>query len=273
MEPRKFTIEPLVLPATEPKLRPPIVHGLLRRGEVCNWIAAPKTGKTWMVYSLLSSIVRGAVWCGHKCEPGRVLLIDNELHPETAMNRLWRVAYQDGLDTQHLARMVDVAFIRGARGSVEDLEATMRDAGRGAYSLVIIDAFYRFIPAGSDENSNSDMTALYNHIDQIAGLSEAATILVHHSTKGSQSGKETMDVGAGAGSIGRATDSHVVFLRHETEGCVTMQARCRSWAPVAPKVLHVDPVTPRVWHDAHDGLDPSDLWNPAPPKKKAKPAD
>jgi RecA-family ATPase len=273
MEPRKFTIEPLVLPATEPKLRPPIVHGLLRRGEVCNWIAAPKTGKTWMVYSLLSSIVRGAVWCGHKCEPGRVLLIDNELHPETAMNRLWRVAYQDGLDTQHLARMVDVAFIRGARGSVEDLEATMRDAGRGAYNLVIIDAFYRFIPAGSDENSNSDMTALYNHIDQIAGLSEAATILVHHSTKGSQSGKETMDVGAGAGSIGRATDSHVVFLRHETEGCVTMQARCRSWAPVAPKVLHVDSVTPRVWHDAHDGLDPSDLWNPAPPKKKAKPAD
>lgn len=271
MEPRKFNIEPLVLPTAEPRLRPPIVDGLLRRGEVCNWIAAPKTGKTWMVYSLLSAIVRGAVWCGHKCTQGRVLLIDNELHPETALNRLWKVAYQDGLKHQDLARMVDVAFIRGTRGSVEDLEATIRDAGRGTYSLVIVDAFYRFIPAGKDENSNSDMTALYNHIDQIAGLSDAATILVHHSTKGNQSGKETMDVGAGAGSIGRATDSHVVFLRHTKEDCVTMQARCRSWPAVAPKVLHVDP--PRVWHDEKDGLDPSDLWNPAPPKKKANAAE
>jgi RecA-family ATPase len=264
--PRTFRIEPLILPEREPPLRKPLVDGLIRRGEVCNWIAAPKTGKTWMVYSLISAMVRGAVWCGHKCQPGRILLIDNELHPETALNRLWRVAWQDGLDKQQLARTVDVAFIRGSRGSVEDLEATMRSAGRGAYDLVVIDAFYRFIPKGSDENSNSDMTALYNHIDGIADVSDAATILVHHSTKGNQSGKETMDVGAGAGSIGRATDSHVVFLRHETEGCVTMQARCRSWPAVAPKVVHVNP--PRVWHDPQDGLDPSDVWNPAPPKKK-----
>jgi len=266
MEPRKFKVEPLLLPEAEPRLRAPIVEGLLRRGEVCNWIAAPKTGKTWMVYSLLSAIVRGAVWCGHKCTKGRVLLIDNELHPETALNRLWKVAWQDGIDKAELARRVDVAFIRGARGSVEDLEATMREQGRGTYDLVILDAFYRFIPAGSDENSNSDMTALYNHIDQIASVSEAATILVHHSTKGSQTGKSTMDVGAGAGSIGRATDSHVVFLRHEEEGCVTMEARCRSWPSVAPKVLHVDP--PRVWHDPKDSLDPSDLWQPPAAKKR-----
>jgi RecA-family ATPase len=270
MEAKTFSISPLVIPTAEPRLRDPVVHGLLRQGEVCNWIAAPKVGKTWMIYSLMSAVVRGAVWCGHKCERGRVLLIDNELHPETALHRLWKVAFQDGLDPIELARMVDVAFVRGTRGTVEDLEATMRSAGRGTYSLVIVDAFYRFIPAGSDENSNSDMTALYNHIDHIAGVSEAATVLVHHATKGNQSGKEVMDVGAGAGSIGRATDSHVVFMRHEEPNCVTMQARCRSWMPVAPKVLHVDP--PRVWHDANDGLDPSDLWQPPAPKKR-KPQD
>jgi RecA-family ATPase len=268
MEPRKFEIKPLLIPQAEPQLREPVVHGLLRRGEVCNWIAAPKTGKTWMVYSLLSRVITGGRWCGHKCEPGRVLLIDNELHPETMLNRLWKVAWQDGLDPGLVYDKVDTACVRGTRATVEDLEATMRAAGRGHYSLVIVDAFYRFIPAGSDENSNSDMAALYNHIDQIAGISEAATVLVHHSSKGSQSGKETMDVGAGAGAIGRATDSHVVFLRHQEEGCVTMQARCRSWAPVEPKVLHVDP--PRVWHDPDDGLDPNDLWQPPKPSKKAK---
>lgn len=266
MEPRTFEIKPLLLTAEEPKLRPPIVHGLFRRGEVCNWIAAPKTGKTWMVYSLISAIVRGARWCGHRCERGRVLLIDNELHPETGMHRLHRVFHQDDVSPSLVYDSVDVAFIRGTRGSIEDLEATMRGQGRGRYDLIVLDAFYRFIPQGSDENSNSDMTALYNHIDLIAQVSDAAMLMVHHSTKGTQSGKETMDIGAGAGSIGRATDSHVVFLRHEQDGCVTMQARTRSWPQNAAKVLHVDP--PRVWHDDHDGLDPEDLWQPPKPKRK-----
>jgi hypothetical protein len=49
-----------------------------------------------------------------------------------------------------------------------------------------------------------------------------------------------------------------------------MQARCRSWPAIAPKVLHVDP--PRVWHDQTDGLNPSDLWQPPAPKKR-KPQD
>jgi RecA-family ATPase len=267
MEPRKFEIRPLLLPVEEPQLRRPVVHGLFRRGEVCNWIAAPKTGKTWMVYSLISAIIRGARWCGHATERGRVLLIDNELHPETALNRLWKVFHQDRVDAPTVHDMVDVAFIRGTRGSVEDLEATMRAARKSSYALVVVDAFYRFIPAGSDENSNSDMTAMYNHIDQIAGIADAATLLVHHSTKGSQSGKETMDVGAGAGAIGRATDSHVVFLRHEEEGCVTMQARTRSFQQQPAKVLHVDP--PRVWHDCEDGLDPADLWQPPKPRRKS----
>jgi len=32
-----------------PKLRPPIIHGLLREGETLNVNAPPKTGKSWMV--------------------------------------------------------------------------------------------------------------------------------------------------------------------------------------------------------------------------------
>lgn len=263
--PKRFYVEPLLIPDEEPELRTPVVHGLFRRGEVCNFIAAPKTGKTWMVYSMMLAIIQGKAWCGHRTEKGRVLLIDNELHPETAKNRLWKVCNQDGIDLDQVAEMVDVAFIRGRRGTVEDLEATMRTVEKGRYALVVIDAFYRFIGKGMDENSNADMTHLYNHMDMVAGIGDAALLLVHHASKGNQSSKETMDVGAGAGSIGRATDSHVVFLRHQKEGCVVMQAKTRSWQSPHPKVIHIDP--PRVWHD-QEGLDPSHLW--FPPKQKVK---
>ena len=33
-------------------INPPLIHGLLREGETMNVIAAPKTGKSWLVLNL-----------------------------------------------------------------------------------------------------------------------------------------------------------------------------------------------------------------------------
>jgi RecA-family ATPase len=266
MEATAFEIGELRLPTAEPTLRPPVVDGLFRRGEVCNWIAAPKTGKTWMLYSLIAAIIRGKRWCGFPCTPGKVLLVDNELHPETGLARLWRVMHQAGISADEVAASVDVAWIRGRRGTLEDLEATVRSKPRGTYSLIALDAFYRFIGRGLDENSNSDMTSVYNHLDGVARYAEAAILNVHHASKGVQSGRETMDIGAGAGAIGRATDSHVVFLRHQEDDCVIMRARCRSFRQPRPIGIRIDFSTSRVWHD--EDIDVDDEWQPPKPKKK-----
>lgn len=266
MEATAFEIKELRLPSAEPTLRPPVVDGLFRRGEVCNWIAAPKTGKTWMLYSLIAAIIRGKRWCGFPCTPGKVLLIDNELHPETGMARLWRVMHQAGISSDELAESVDVCWIRGRRGNLDDLEATVRSRPRGTYSLIALDAFYRFIGRGIDENSNSDMTSVFNHLDGIAAYADAAILNVHHASKGAQADRETMDIGAGAGAIGRATDSHVVFLRHQEDDCVVMRARCRSFRQPKPIGIRIDFSTSRVWHDSD--LDVEDCWQPPKPKKK-----
>ena len=73
-------------------MRPPVIHGLLREGETMNVIAAPKTGKSWLVLNLSLSVVTSLPWLGFNTEPGNVLLIDNELHPETLGDRIPRVA-------------------------------------------------------------------------------------------------------------------------------------------------------------------------------------
>ena len=164
--------------------------------------------------------------------------------------------------------MVDVAWLRGQRATLEDLEATVRQHPRGTWSLIVLDAFYRFIPRGCDENSNSDMAQVMNHVDAIAAYADAAVLNVHHATKGSQAGRDTMDIGAGAGAIGRATDSHVVFLRHAEDDCIVMRARCRSFRAPAAKVVQLDFQFPRAW--VRDDLDPDELWISEPPKRKAK---
>lgn len=269
--PRPFTVERLELTDEQPQLRPHVVDGIIRRGEVANWIAGPKTGKTWLLYSLLARIIGNREWCGHAVQPGRVLLIDNELHAETGKSRLWRVFHQAGVPWEAVSHLMDVAWCRGRRGGLEDLEATIRAGGRGRYALVAIDALYRFVPKGVDENANSDMTQVYNHLDAIAAAGDCGILCVHHATKGGQTGKDVMDIGAGAGAIGRAVDGHVTFVRHKVDGCVTMRAKARSFPQRSPSVLQVDFQTARVWE--RPDLKPDDVWIPDPPKRQKQATD
>jgi hypothetical protein len=44
-----------------PKLRPPIIDGILRRGETANVVAAPKQGKSWLAGGLMLTAVTGGV--------------------------------------------------------------------------------------------------------------------------------------------------------------------------------------------------------------------
>lgn len=241
-----------------PTLREPIVDGLFRRGEVVNWIASPKVGKTWMLYGLLVAVCTGTPWLGRRVAKGKVLLVDNELHPETGLQRLHKVATGLGADLGAVDASMRVAWLRGASAGLEEIEAAIRSEPRGTYSVIALDAFYRLIPKGTDENANGDMVQIYNHLDRIAAAAGASIINVHHASKGDQSQKGTTDVGSGAGAISRAVDTHIVYLRHAQEGCVTMRAVCRSFPPPESAVLRIEPPSVRLEPE----LDPDDLWTP-----------
>jgi hypothetical protein len=242
-----------------------VVDGLLRRGEICNFIGASKTGKTWMLYHLIAALASGGAWLGRQCTQSRVLLVDNELHPETARNRMADVVEALGIKKELFDERVRVAFVRGRMATLEDVEATLRAAGRGAFDVIALDAFYRFLN-GVDENANGEMTGVYNHLDRIAEFSGAAIINVHHSSKGDQSNKATTDVGSGAGAIARATDTHLAFLRHMEEGCVVLRGECRSSRRPMAVGLRLNP--PFVTVDPSLNLD--DLWTPKKAAQKGK---
>jgi hypothetical protein len=261
-EPQPFEIASPGISSTVPPMRPFVVDGLLRRGEICNFIGASKTGKTWMLYHLIAALASGGEWLGRKCARSRVLLVDNELHPETAKNRMADVVEALGISKDEFDARVSVAFVRGRMATLEDVEATMRRAGREAFDVIALDAFYRFLK-GVDENANGEMTGVYNHLDRIAEFSGAAIINVHHSSKGDQSNKATTDVGSGAGAIARATDTHLAFLRHMDDGCVVLRGECRSSRRPLAVGLRLNP--PFVTVDT--SLDLDDLWTA---KKAAK---
>jgi hypothetical protein len=250
-----------------PELRPPLIHGLLRQGETMNVISAAKLGKSWLVLDLALAVATGRPWLGFETERGPVLIIDNELHGETSANRIPKVARARGIS---LEEIVDEVYVQNLRGQLLDIFC-MRDYFEalepGRFKVVILDAFYRFMPADKDENDNGTMANIYNAIDSYADRLGCSFLLIHHSSKGDQSLKVVTDVGAGAGAQSRATDTHLIMRAHEESDAIVLDAAVRSWPPVQPRCLRW--VFP-VWEPADD-LDPTFLRSDRRRKQPRKP--
>ena len=107
--------------------------------------------------------------------------------------------------------------------------------------LIVLDALYRLMPRGMDENDNGAMAQVYNQTDRYAQRVRSAFALVHHTTKGLQGDKGVTDVGAGAGSQSRAADTHLILRPHQQEGVVVLDAAVRSWPPLQPRCLPPGP--------------------------------
>jgi hypothetical protein len=232
-------LSPSQLYASRPSLRTPIIHDVLRRTEIMNLIAPSKAGKSWLALGLALSVGGNRPWLGRfDVNPGRVLLLDNELHEETIAHRMRWVAEAMGLDLADYDGMVAVESFRGRLVGLAEMRGYF-EAIAGLYSLVILDAAYRFTVPGESENDNAAMTARYNLLDQYADVSGAAISVVHHSSKGTQEGKAVTDVGAGGGAQSRAADTHLVLLNDSQigPGRLVVDAAIRSFPPIEPFVI------------------------------------
>src|SRR5262249_8842331 len=153
------------------------------------------------------------------------------------------------------------------RGSLQDLRQMgtgLLKIERDRFALVIVDAFYRTLPAGSDENSNATLAELYTLLDNYADALGAAFTAIHHASKGIQSEKAVTDVGAGAGAQARAADTHLVLRPHEEPDVVVLDAAVRSWPPVLPRCLSWSFPS---WTPAPD-LDPTALRMSRPRRRR-----
>jgi hypothetical protein len=249
-----------------PQRRPAIIEGLLREGETMNVIAPAKIGKSWLTLGLAFAIATGRPWLTFNTVPGRVLLIDNELHRETSADRLRTLARAMDVPTDQIADKIHMVNLRGRLQDLHSLGSSLREIERGHYRLVIIDAFYRTLPASTIENDNAAMAMLYNQIDCYADHIGAGFTLIHHASKGEQAAKAITDVGAGAGAQSRAADTHLVLRPHEEENAVVLDAAVRSWPPITPVCLRWE--FP-VWTPTSD-LDPKALRSVGQRKRKTE---
>lgn len=220
-----------------PNMRPILIHGFLRLGETMNIIAPPKTGKSWLVTDIALSVAMGTEWSGYPCNRGRVLIIDNELHKETTASRVPKVIAARGMKLDDVSPWLSVENQRGRLKTIEDIANHIEELKAEGYKLIIIDAFYRAMPRGVDENDNGAIADVYNMLDRYAEQIGCAFILIHHTSKGNQATKLVTDVCAGAGSQSRAADTHCIMRRHREKDVVVLESVVRSFPSVKPLCL------------------------------------
>jgi hypothetical protein len=254
------------LVTNHPTLRPAVIDGLLRTGETMNLVAAPKAKKSWLTNSLALAMVTGGTWLEKfPCTPGRVLILDAELHPEVIAHRLPTVANALGIEAGY-DEFIDVVPLRGKGIDLCDLQSLVMSIEPGRYGLVILDAWYRFLPPGTSENDNAAVMALYNKIDSYTAHLQSAWVNVHHASKGDQSSKTTTDVGSGAGSQSRAADAHLIVRPHQAENVAVVEAVVRSWPPVERFCIRWEYPAWQLEPEA----DPRKLWGPPSARDRAK---
>ena len=122
-----------------------------------------------------------------------------------------------GISLDQYADRLCVMNLRGGLIDLKELSLQLSSLNKGDFDLIVLDAWYRFQPIGSDENSNSDVAALYNTLDALASRIDCAFVCIHHSSKGSQAGKSVTDTGSGAGSQSRAAETRQPQARTKTD--------------------------------------------------------
>jgi hypothetical protein len=171
------------------------------------------------------------------------------------------LAEMRGLDINQAP--IEAISLRGRGLNLQTLAPTIAMAAKKQFAYIILDAWYRLIPPGMDENSNSDMTTLFNLLDQYAHETGATILAVHHTSKGIQGSKSVTDVGAGAGAQSRAVDAHLIVREHEEEGGFVVDAACRSFPQLKPFCIRRN--FP-LWERADD-LDPTKLKQERPSRR------
>lgn len=222
-------------------VRQPIVDRLISEMDIINIVGTSKAKKSLLVLQLVLSIAAQIAFLGHfeTQRLGRILYLDYELHADTVLDRVQRIMAKLNIPGD-IRQYIDYHVMRGRDYMPLNEVKDWLCAIDKTYSLVVVDALYRAYPDGVNENSNSDLTRVYNLLDTTAQVHGCAFVIVHHATKGNQVDKSVTDIGAGGGAQSRAVDAHVVLVDHSEPDTVAMKAALRACEPLEPIALRCE---------------------------------
>lgn len=198
-----------------PDLAPPLIEGILREGHKMLIAGPSKAGKSFALIQLCISIAEGKPWFGFDCTQGKVLYVNLELDRASCLHRFKDVYEAIEQQPTNIGN-ISIWNLRGKSLPMDQLAPKLiRRAQKRNYKAIIIDPIYKVITG--DENSADQMANFCNQFDKICTELKCAVIYCHHHSKGSQTGKRSMDRASGSGVFARDPDALLDLLELELE--------------------------------------------------------
>ena len=204
-----------------PDLSPCLIDGVLRNGHKMLIAGPSKAGKSFLLIELCIAIAEGKKWLQWQCSEGKVMYLNLELDRASCLHRFKDVYKAMGL-TPDKSINIDIWNLRGKSVPMDKLAPKLiRRASKKDYKAIIIDPIYKVITG--DENSADQMAQFCNQFDLVCTELGCAVIYCHHHSKGSQSGKKSMDRASGSGVFARDPDALLDLIQLETTDALLAQ--------------------------------------------------
>ena len=198
---------------TPPDLPEELIYGILRRGHKMLISGSSKAGKSFLLMELCVAIAEGRPWLGFQCRKGRVLYVNLEIDPASAINRFLKI--YDALGVKPF--YPDDIIMWNLRGHAVPLDQLVPKLIRRVRDMkldaIVIYPIYKVITG--DENSASEMGAFCNQFDKICNETGCSAIYCHHHSKGAQGMKKAMDRASGSGVFARDPDAQLDLIQLE----------------------------------------------------------
>ena len=196
-----------------PQLPEELIEGILRRGHKMLISGSSKAGKSFLLMELCIAIAEGRPWLGFNCRKGRVLYVNLEIDPASAINRFLKIYEALGLPMKHSDDIV-IWNLRGHAVPLDQLVPKLIRRVRDQHlDAIVLDPIYKVITG--DENNASEMGAFCNQFDKICTETGCSTIYCHHHSKGAQGAKKAMDRASGSGVFARDPDAQLDMIQLE----------------------------------------------------------
>ena len=196
-----------------PALPEVLIEGILRRGHKMLISGSSKAGKSFLLMELCVAIAEGRQWLNFQCQQGRVLYVNLEIDPASAVNRFFKIYEALGVPTDNMENIL-LWNLRGHAVPLDQLVPKMvRRVRDQKLQAIIIDPIYKVITG--DENNASEMGAFCNQFDKICTETGCSVIYCHHHSKGSQGMKRAMDRASGSGVFARDPDAQLDMIELE----------------------------------------------------------
>lgn len=207
-------MEPLsVYRGNPPPLPEELIQGILRRGHKMLISGSSKAGKSFLLMELCVALAEGRPWLGFSCKKGRVLYVNLEIDPASAVNRFLKIYEALKIPQNNMASIV-LWNLRGHAVPLDQLVPKLiRRVRDQRFDAIIIDPIYKVITG--DENNASEMGAFCNQFDRICTETGCSTIYCHHHSKGAQGMKKAMDRASGSGVFARDPDAQLDMIQLE----------------------------------------------------------